>query len=100
MANALGATDHLDTSSADFNIVEEIKKLTGGDGATIVIDTTGVPSLLDAGLQFTASRGKMIFVGVPPQDYALRVHVTTHMRVCCFSIQHDKSHGRESTGHR
>jgi threonine dehydrogenase-like Zn-dependent dehydrogenase len=84
LAKTLGATDGLDTSSADLNIVEQVHKLTGGDGATIVIDTTGVPALLEAGLGFTASRGKLIFVGVPPQDYALSVHVKTHLKVCCF----------------
>jgi threonine dehydrogenase-like Zn-dependent dehydrogenase len=99
IANTLGATDGLDTSRAGIDIVGEVKKLTGGDGATIVIDTTGVPALLEAGLQFTASRGKMIFVGVPPQDYALSLHVITHLTVCCFPIQHGDSPGREDNGH-
>ena len=87
MANTLGATDGLDTSPAAFNIIQEVKKLTEGEGATIVIDTTGAPSLIDAALQFTARRGKMIFVGVPPHDYALSVHAITHIGVCCFRIR-------------
>ena len=82
LAKTLGATDCLDTSSSDLDIVEQIKKLTGGDGATIVIDTTGAPALLEAGLQFTARRGKLIFLGVAPPDFSLSVHVGTHMRVC------------------
>jgi threonine dehydrogenase-like Zn-dependent dehydrogenase len=84
MAKTLGATDCLHTSSADSPIVEQVMPLTGGDGATLVIDTTGVPALLEAGLQFTANRGKMIFLGVAPAGYALSVHVQTHITVCCF----------------
>jgi threonine dehydrogenase-like Zn-dependent dehydrogenase len=100
LAKTLGTTGGIDTSSADLNIVEEVNKLTGGEGATIVIDTTGVPALLEAGLQFTASRGKMIFIGVPPPEYALSVHVITHLRVCCFQFQHRHSLRREVMGHR
>ena len=94
LAKTLGATDGIDTSSADLNVVEQVHKLTGEEGATIVIDTTGVPALLEAGLQFTASRGKLIFVGAPPQDYALSVHVITHLTVCCFPFQRDGSPAR------
>src|SRR5271170_5736693 len=69
LAKTLGATDYLDTSSADLNIVEEVKKLTGGEGSSIVIDTTGVPALIEAGLEVTASRGKLIFiVPLPKQE--------------------------------
>jgi threonine dehydrogenase-like Zn-dependent dehydrogenase len=84
LAKTLGATNVLDTSSSDLDIVEEVNKLTGDDGATIVIDTTGVPALLEAGYQFTANRGKLIFVGVPPTDYTFSVHVVTHLVVCRF----------------
>jgi NADPH:quinone reductase-like Zn-dependent oxidoreductase len=66
--------------------VEEVKKLTGGEGSSIVIDTTGVPALIEAGLEFTASRGKLIFIGVPPNDYSLSVHVITAIKVGCFSV--------------
>lgn len=93
LAQELGATDSLDTASEDVNIGEHVLKLTGGEGATIVIDTTGVPALLDAGFQFTASRGKIIFVGIPPQDYALSVHVITHVRVCDSPFQHGRRLG-------
>jgi threonine dehydrogenase-like Zn-dependent dehydrogenase len=68
--------------------VEEVKKLTGGDGSNIVIDTTGVPALIEAGLEFTASRGKLIFIGVPPNDYSLSVHVITAIKVGHIQCQH------------
>jgi len=86
LAKTLGATDCLDTSSADFEIVEEVKKLTGGDGSNIVIDTTGVPALIEAGLEFTASRGKLIFIGVPPNDYSLSMHVITAIKTGRFIV--------------
>jgi threonine dehydrogenase-like Zn-dependent dehydrogenase len=88
LAKTLGASDCLDTSSADLKIVEEVKKLTGGEGSNIVIDTTGVPALIEAGLEFTASRGKLIFIGVPPNDYSLSVHVITALKVGRFQFQH------------
>jgi threonine dehydrogenase-like Zn-dependent dehydrogenase len=66
--------------------VEEVKKLTGGDGSNIVIDTTGVPALIEAGLEFTASRGKLIFIGVPPNDYSLSMHVITAIKVGYFQF--------------
>jgi threonine dehydrogenase-like Zn-dependent dehydrogenase len=68
--------------------VEEVKKLTGGEGSSIVIDTTGVPALIEAGLEVTASRGKLIFIGVPPSDYSLSVHVITAIKVGCFQFQY------------
>jgi threonine dehydrogenase-like Zn-dependent dehydrogenase len=68
--------------------VEEVKKLTEGEGSSIVIDTTGVPALIEAGLEFTASRGKLIFIGVPPNDYSLSVHVITALKVGCFQFQY------------
>ena len=66
--------------------MEEVKKLTGGEGSRIVIDTTGVPALIEAGLEFTASRGKLIFIGVPPNDYSLSVHVISAIKVGCFQF--------------
>ena len=81
LAKTLGVSDCIDTSSSDLDIVAEVRQLTGGDGATIVIDTTGVPVLLEAGLQFTASRGKMVILGVAPPEYSLSIHASTHMRV-------------------
>ena len=68
--------------------MEEVKKLTGGEGSSIVIDTTGVPALIEAGLEVTASRGKLIFIGVPPSDYSLSVHVITAIKVGCFQFQY------------
>jgi len=76
--------------------VEEVKKLTGGEGSSIVIDTTGVPALIEAGLEVTASRGKLIFIGVPPSDYSLSVHVMTALKVGCFQyVPLQKQEGTE-----
>ena len=80
MARSLGATDTIDTGAEGIDLETKIRELTAGAGASIVFDTTGVPQLLEAGLAFTANRGKMIIVGVPPPEFALSVHALTHLR--------------------
>ncbi len=81
LAMSLGASDVIDTTHGDIDLVSEVKKLTDGDGATIVIDTTGVPKLLEAGLAFASQRGKMIILGVAPADFSLSVHVLSYLMV-------------------
>ena len=81
LAQQLGASDVIDTTSSGIDLVSEVKKLTDGDGASIVVDTTGVPKLLEAGLAFTANRGKMIILGAPPADFSLSVHMLSFLSV-------------------
>lgn len=58
-----------------------MKKLTDGNGASIVVDTTGAMKLIEAALDFTASRGQFILLGVPPVDGSLNTHLITFMQV-------------------
>jgi Zn-dependent alcohol dehydrogenase len=57
-----------------------VKKLTDGNGASIVVDTTGAMKLIEAALDFTASRGQFILLGVPPVDGSLNTHLITFMQ--------------------
>lgn len=81
LARSLGASDGINTSSADIDLATEVKKLTNGDGATVVVDTTGVPAVLEAGLAATASRGRFVFLGITPPGYTLPLDASAHMTV-------------------
>lgn len=56
--------------------------LSGGDGASIVIDTTGVPSLIQQATDFTANCGKMVLLGVAPGDAVQGIPLVPFMVVC------------------
>ena len=79
LAKSLGATHVLNTSDKDFDLTKAVQDITGGTGADIVMDTTGVVSLIEKGLEFTAKRGQMILVGVPPADAVLGVHLISFL---------------------
>ena len=79
LAKSLGATHTINSSTAGLDLAAEITKLTDGAGATIVIDTTGVPKVLEAGLAATGTRGMMILLGIPPPDYVMPVPTGPHL---------------------
>ncbi|KAF4340430.1 zinc-containing protein [Fusarium beomiforme] len=80
LATALGATHVINTADESIDIKEEIQRATDGRGSTITIDTTGNMGLIRAGLEFTANRGQLIFVGVPPLDAMMDFHLITFMQ--------------------
>jgi Zn-dependent alcohol dehydrogenase len=81
IAKTFGATHTINTSDSNQNIVEEVKALTGGCGSSITVDTTGNMGLIGSGMDFTANRGQMVILGVPPMDGILSVHLITFMQV-------------------
>lgn len=58
--------------------------MTNGDGSLVTIDTTGNMDLIRASLEFTANRGQVIIVGVPPPEASLDVHLIKFMQVNVF----------------
>jgi Zn-dependent alcohol dehydrogenase len=86
LAKELGATHVVNTSNSKLDLAQEIKSLTNGIGASIVIDTTGNMTLIGNGMDFTANRGQMVILGVPPVDASLGVHLITFMQVSCHKI--------------
>lgn len=80
MAKRLGATHGIDTSSV-ANLGDEVRKITGGSGSTITVDATGVMPLIQQGLDFTATQGKMVLLGVAPMTAGLEVSVVPFMVV-------------------
>ncbi|KAJ5356147.1 Alcohol dehydrogenase superfamily zinc-type [Penicillium concentricum] len=81
LAETLGATHTLDTSGPDFTTLDgAVKKLLPG-GVSIVIETTGVPTLIEQGLQSTHARGRIVLIGVPPLGYRMSFDVTEQINM-------------------
>ncbi|OCK78337.1 NAD(P)-binding protein, partial [Lepidopterella palustris CBS 459.81] len=80
MAKTFGATHIVNSSNLKVSLVEEIRSLTDGNGSSITIDTTGNMDLIGNGMDFTANRGQMIILGVPPMDASLGVHLVSFMQ--------------------
>jgi Zn-dependent alcohol dehydrogenase len=80
-AKTFGATHTINTSDSKQDIVEEVKGLTEDCGSSITVDTTGNMGLIGSGMDFTANRGQMVILGVPPPDGSLSVHLITFMQV-------------------
>lgn len=77
LATELGATEVIDSSKLvhDEELKGAVRQATNGIGPTITIDTTGVPQLIEAGLDWTRNRGQYIQVGSPPFDFKLAIDV-------------------------
>lgn len=81
LAKDLGASHTLDTSDSSFTTLDEATRTLFAEGVSLVIETTGVPGLIEQGIQSTAARGKVVLVGVPPSNYTLSVKVIEHINV-------------------
>ena len=81
LAKELGATHKIDSSKLPKGkqLGDVIKDLTSGVGPTITIDTTGVPTLINAGVEFTRNKGKIIQVGSSPFNFKLEIEVFSYM---------------------
>ncbi len=62
----------------EVNVVEEVQKLTGGYGADIVFECTGVPAMVQTALDSVVRSGKVVLVGIYPK--AGEINLTTTVR--------------------
>jgi 2-desacetyl-2-hydroxyethyl bacteriochlorophyllide A dehydrogenase len=69
-------------NAATGNAVEEVREITGGDMATVVIDATGNLRAINSGINYLAHGGRYVLVGLQKQE---------------FSFSHPEFHKREST---
>lgn len=81
LAKSFGATHVINTSFLTGGLVKEIKNITRGSGTSITVDATGVVSLIQEGVEFTANQGKFILLGVPPMDAGLEISLVRYMFV-------------------
>lgn len=63
LARSLGATHALDGN--DTGLPDSIHRIVGDGGADVVIDTTGIPAMIESGYELTSARGRTVLVGVP-----------------------------------
>lgn len=81
LAKDLGATHTINTANlGSATLKENVLSIRPG-GVSSVIDTTGVPNLIEESFHCTEKRGKLIFIGVPPHGYNFNINVTEHMNV-------------------
>ena len=85
LAKEIGATHTIDSSNAvEGFLLDQIKKITQGQGTTITIDTTAHMPLIRQGLHFTTNLGKLILVASPEGDGKFELHIPSFVVVCCF----------------
>ncbi|MDA2805281.1 S-(hydroxymethyl)mycothiol dehydrogenase [Nocardiopsis suaedae] len=70
-AKELGATHTVDASAADT--VEEVRALTGGFGADVVIDAVGRPETFEQAFYARDLAGTVVLVGVPTPEMRLEL---------------------------
>ncbi|GAB3554626.1 S-(hydroxymethyl)mycothiol dehydrogenase [Arthrobacter tumbae] len=71
LAKGLGATDLV--NSKDTDPVEEIRRLTDGNGANVVIDAVGRPETYTQAFYARDLAGTVVLVGVPTPDMTLEL---------------------------
>ena len=54
-------------------MVDVAREWSGGEGAAVVMDATGVPDAIRAGVETVASAGRVVIVGMSHHDVPLRV---------------------------
>jgi threonine dehydrogenase-like Zn-dependent dehydrogenase len=67
IARKCGIEGVVDPSTGD--IAEQIKALTDGEGAAVIVEATGVPALAHTATTFAAPRGEVILLGSPRGEH-------------------------------
>lgn len=73
LAKELGATDVVNAAKEGANLTARLIELTGGSGADVAIDCSGVDSSLQAALDCLAYGGSAVSVGIPRPGFKLNL---------------------------
>ena len=81
LAKKMGATHVIDSSKLPEGktLADAVREVSDNLGPTITVDTTGVPALINAAVQFARNRGKIVQVGSAPFDFKLEIPVFEFM---------------------
>ncbi|KAL1590242.1 hypothetical protein WHR41_01345 [Cladosporium halotolerans] len=81
LAKAMGATHVIDTSKfgEGETLASAVRAVSEDLGPTVTVDTTGVPALIKAMVEFSRNRGKILQVGSAPFDFKLELSVFDFM---------------------
>jgi threonine 3-dehydrogenase len=71
LAERVGADAVFD--ARDPNLIDEILRRTGGDGADVLMEMSGSASALDSGLQLLRNGGRAALLGIPPDDVKINL---------------------------
>ena len=73
----LGYATGADTAVTDPTIVDRAREWSGGDGPDVVIDCSGAPAAIRAGVDMVASAGCVVVVGIAHTEVSLPVNAFT-----------------------
>lgn len=79
LARGLGAEAVVDSDTEDLG--DAVERFTGGDGAAVVIEATGVPALLRQALDLVAYSGTVVVVGISDGEVAIPVGLFSRKEV-------------------
>ncbi|KAJ9606268.1 hypothetical protein H2200_009229 [Cladophialophora chaetospira] len=77
LAREMGATATL--NGTDPDLVEQIMKLSGGNGVNFAVDCTGVPKVIENMINTLGTRGRGCSIGVPKPGATVTVDVMAHL---------------------
>ncbi len=79
MAERVGATA---TVASGDDVVEEVRRITGGRGADVTIEAVGAQATVDQAISMTALGGEVVFVGAGGKDTRINVRQFTGLVGC------------------
>ena len=71
LAERVGADAVFDAN--DPNLIDEIVRRTGGDGADVLLEMSGSASAIDDGLHMLRNGGRAALLGIPPDDVKINL---------------------------
>ena len=71
LATRLGADETF--LATEPNLVDEIRRRTGGDGVDVLLEMSGSGSAIDAGLQMVRNGGRAALLGIPSDDVRINL---------------------------
>jgi Zn-dependent alcohol dehydrogenase len=74
LAEEVGATHTINTAVPDFEFQQAVRDISP-NGASVVLDTTGVGKLIEEAYQSLAPMGKLVHVAMPPPDYRFSLDI-------------------------
>jgi len=73
------------------NVIEKIKDLTGGRGVDIVFECASSVDTLKQSIEMVATGGKIIWIGIPPEDYvSIPVHTVRRKEIVIKAVRRFK----------
>ncbi len=80
LARELGATHVINGGKTDA--VAEIRRITGGGGVDYALDTTGLPALIQQGVEALRQRGTAAILGASRPDAMIQLPANAFMQSC------------------